>query len=344
MIQKIKMRPVIKYFNNSFSHAMSPTAQQVIDEHMVTFKGQHAMKQYMAMKPIKRGFKMRCRNDSATGYLFQFDMYGDKQESNVGNLSKNVTIQLSRSLVGTNVRLFFDNFFTSPALVHKLKQEKIFCCGTVRQNRKGMPKNLKKDKDMTRREINRRKSQGLHLVKWIDTKGVVLLSTIESCVPTVNVKPPVKGQNEKVTAPSPIIVKAYYQGMKGTDVMHQLKVTYEIDQRYPRKFYLCLCFYLIDIGFVNAFIVYTKLMEENFPHSKRLKTFKDFKHSVAMDLIGSFSCPKRLKKSSSLRLPMQNSGEHHVARISFKKRRRWKLCTKRKIDSRTCIRCNSCNL
>ena len=106
----------------------------------------------------------------------------------MGSLGENVIIQLSRSLVGTNVRLFFDNFFTSSALVHKLQQEKIFCCGTVRQNRKGMPKDLKKDKDVARGEINRRKSQGLHLVKWMDTKGVVLLSTIDSSVPTVNVK------------------------------------------------------------------------------------------------------------------------------------------------------------
>ena len=39
-----KMRHVIKHLNNSFLHAMSPTAQQAIDEHMVKFKGQHAMK------------------------------------------------------------------------------------------------------------------------------------------------------------------------------------------------------------------------------------------------------------------------------------------------------------
>ena len=197
---------------------------------------------------------------------------------------------------------------------------------------------------MAKGEINRRKCQGLHLVKWMDTKGVVLLSTIDSCVPTVTVKRRVKGQKEKFTAPCPIIVKAYNQGMKGTDVMDQLKVTYEVDRRYPRKFYLRLFFDLIDIGFVNAFIVYTKLMEENFPHSRRLKTLKDFKHGVAMHLIGSFSCRKRLKKSLSLRLPMQNSGEHHVTRVSVKERARCKLCTKRKIDSRTCIRCNSCNL
>ena len=41
------------------------------------------MKQCMPMKPMKRGFKMCYRNDSATGYIFQFDMYGGKQESNV---------------------------------------------------------------------------------------------------------------------------------------------------------------------------------------------------------------------------------------------------------------------
>ena len=92
-----------------------------------------------------------------------------------------------------------------------------------------MPKDFKKDKDMARGEINRRKSQGLCLVKWMDTKGVVLLSTIDSCVLTVNVKRRVKGQKEKVTAPCPVIVKAYNQGMKGTDVVDQLKVTYEID-------------------------------------------------------------------------------------------------------------------
>ena len=34
-----KTRPIIKHFNNSFSHAMSSSAQQAIDELMVKFKG-----------------------------------------------------------------------------------------------------------------------------------------------------------------------------------------------------------------------------------------------------------------------------------------------------------------
>ena len=101
---------------------------------------------------------------------------------------------------------------------------------------------------MARGEINQRKSQGLYLVNWMDTKGVVLLSTIDSCVPTVNVKRRVKGQKEKVTVPCSIIVKAYNQGMKGIDVMDQLKVRYEIDRRCPRKFYLRLFLILLTLG------------------------------------------------------------------------------------------------
>ena len=56
---------------------MGPTNEQAIDEHMIKFKGQHSMKQYMPLKPIKRGFKMWCRNELATGYLFQFDICCD---------------------------------------------------------------------------------------------------------------------------------------------------------------------------------------------------------------------------------------------------------------------------
>ena len=66
---------------------------------------------------------------------------------------------------------------------------------------------IQKNKDMARGEINRRRYQGLHLVKWMDTKGVILLSTIDSCVPTVSVKRRVKGQKEIVTVPYPITVK-----------------------------------------------------------------------------------------------------------------------------------------
>ena len=50
-----------------------------------------------------------------------------------------------------------------------------------------MPKNLKKEKEMKRRELDRCQSEGIHLVKWMDTKGVIILSTIDSSMPVVSV-------------------------------------------------------------------------------------------------------------------------------------------------------------
>ena len=40
-------------------------------------------------------------------------------------------------------------------------------------------------------------SEGLHLVKWMDTKGVIVLSTIDSSLPVASLRRRVKGQKEK---------------------------------------------------------------------------------------------------------------------------------------------------
>ena len=96
--------------------------------------------------------------------LFSLTFMPEKKETRKSRLGENVVMQLSRSLVGTNVRLYFDNFFTTPSLIFKLKQDQIYSCGIVHQNRKGMSKNLKKDKEMKRGELDRRQSEGIHLV------------------------------------------------------------------------------------------------------------------------------------------------------------------------------------
>ena len=94
-----KLRPLIKHFNAAFQNAMSPTFEQAIDERMTKFKRHHIMKQYMKQKPIQRGFKHWCRNDSRTGYLYQFGIYaGKKTTSPEFGLAENVVLELTDSL------------------------------------------------------------------------------------------------------------------------------------------------------------------------------------------------------------------------------------------------------
>ena len=139
------------------------------------------------------------------------------------------------------------------------------------------------------------------------------------------------------------MVKTYSNDMKGTDLMDQLKASYEINCRYPKKFYLRVFFNLIGITYVNAFIIYTKCVQDKFPHKERSKTLK---YDVVMNLIGEFSSRKRARNSSTLVLRFFSDGSDilQVTQVSYQDRGRCKLCIKRKTDSRTCTRCDDCNL
>ena len=94
-----KVRPVITALQKSFLEAYNPHRENAIDEAMIKFKGRSSLKQYLPMKPIKRGFKVWVRADSQNGYLCNFDIYTGKEESAETNLGAKFVKKLSRTLV-----------------------------------------------------------------------------------------------------------------------------------------------------------------------------------------------------------------------------------------------------
>ena len=72
----------------------------------------------------------------------------------------------------------------------------------------------------------------------MDTKSVIVLSPIDSFMPVVPLRRREKGQKGKITIECFLILKTYNNGMKGTDLIHQLKASHQIDRRYPKKFIL----------------------------------------------------------------------------------------------------------
>ena len=108
-----KVRPAIEAVRHSFLEAYSPHRECAIDEAMVKYKGRSSLKQYLPMKPIKRGFKVWVRADSSNGFISDFDVYTGKDGSATTNLGTKVVERLSRVLVGGRYHLYFDNFFSS---------------------------------------------------------------------------------------------------------------------------------------------------------------------------------------------------------------------------------------
>ena len=64
------------------------------------------------------------------------------------NLGERVIKDLSQTLKNKNYHIYFDNYFTSNDLMITLLKDGISACGTIREDRKGLPKTQGKEKDM----------------------------------------------------------------------------------------------------------------------------------------------------------------------------------------------------
>ena len=143
-----KIRPVIEAVQGKCLNNYLPHKECSIDEAMIRFKGRSTLKQYMPMKPIKRGIKVWVRADSHNGYISDFCVYtGKESDGNVTqNLGEKVVLKLSHQLSGGNYHLYFNNYFTSVKLLQTLEKDNIFACGTFRKDRKGIPLVVKNTK------------------------------------------------------------------------------------------------------------------------------------------------------------------------------------------------------
>ena len=114
------------------------------------------MKQYLPLKPVKRGFKVWVRGDSHNGYFCQLEVYTSRREEVLPELGLGGTVvkKLSRELVNGRYHLYFDNYFTRTTLLADLLADEIYACGTVRSTRVGFPKELA---DKLDKQLNLRK-------------------------------------------------------------------------------------------------------------------------------------------------------------------------------------------
>lgn len=107
-----KLRPMIDMLNKGFQNQSIISTSQFIDEAMVLFKGRSCIKQYMPLKPTKRGYKIWVRSDARTGYMYEFQIYTGKDQDGTGvGLGNRVVKNFCQSLKYKNVHVTFDIFF-----------------------------------------------------------------------------------------------------------------------------------------------------------------------------------------------------------------------------------------
>lgn len=348
-----KVRPLLDLMNNQFQTQSVTSSSMSIDEAMILFKGRSSLKQYMPLKPTKRGYKAWVRADSKTGYVFQFQIYTGKEEggTEVG-LGARVVKNLSESLKNMNAHLTFDNFFTSSTLLEDLQKQGIYATGTVRSNRKDLPVLARRKINMNRGEMKWRIKENTSYVLWMDTKLVNVLSTAFSPIQVRDINRKLKdGSTSKVQCPEPII--QYTRRMGGVDRFDQKRGYYSVSRK-SRRWWLRIFYFMLDAAVVNAHILYTSVHPED-----KFKQI-DFRTNLFRGLVANYSSKvrcsgpqvtfvQRRRHKSSMkpsRVPdtvrTKSVGVHMPALLD--KFQRCRLCSTKTYNKRSRIQCSKCKV
>lgn len=80
-----KVRPFLNMMQENFEKYFFPNREVAVDEYMIKFKGRNSMKQYLPLKPIKRGYKVWMLADKS-GYCLKFDVYTGKRDNKTNKI------------------------------------------------------------------------------------------------------------------------------------------------------------------------------------------------------------------------------------------------------------------
>ena len=234
------------------------------------------------MKPIKRGFKLWSLADM-DGHLYHCEFNQGKNQVFVDDsmpkyfgLGPSIVYQLTKPLHGKHHQVFIDNYFSTVPLMEYLLHHQVYCCGTIRSDRKYLPKNLKTEKTLQRGEFDYCVSDGgLVFYKWKDNKVVTLLSNFHGTESTTVLRTQKDGR--RINFNCPVAIKDYKIYTGGVDKADVLTSSYG-SSRKSKKWGHRIFFGLIDRALCNAFIAFNKI-------TKATMKSLDFRRRVAQSLI-----------------------------------------------------------
>ncbi|XP_048753373.2 piggyBac transposable element-derived protein 3-like [Ostrea edulis] len=258
------VRPLLELLRTNFKQEYHPHKEVSIDEAMIGFSGRLGFKQYVPLKPTKRGIKVWVKADLFNGYINDFQVHTGRH-NNVAekDLGSRVVLDLARPIIGLGHHIYCDSFFTSPDLFLQLWREDTYACGTVRANRKGLPKDIGTT-ELKEQGRNVTKQKGSMRVNvWQDKKNITILHTNGEDT-SVNRK---QKDGSTKNVPCPKAVKLYNQYMNDVDHTDQLRSAYNTVRK-ALKWLKYLFFFLFDVAIVNSYL----LMKESHQHSLKTKT------------------------------------------------------------------------
>lgn len=284
-----KVRPLLSTLERTLLAHFYPGEDVSVDEAMCGFKGRSSMKQYIASKATRWGFKVWMLVDCATNYVAALDVYtGRKDDERRSGAAAEVVLKLVNRLEPLSRHVVsMDNYFSSVTLFEQLLARGMYAVGTARPNRTHFPKELIAEiRGMARGNWVWRQKRASPLVAtaWVDKRPVFFLSTCADAKKSASVTRWVNGERQAVACPE--VVPLYTRTMRGVDVFAQRQSYTKIGRR-SKKWFFSLAWFLVDVAVHNAHILHQR--KHNHAHSDE----KAFRKELARLLIGDYSARAR---------------------------------------------------
>ncbi|XP_065185884.1 piggyBac transposable element-derived protein 4-like [Sycon ciliatum] len=254
-----KLRPLITLTVRLFETVYTPSKQISIDEELVAWRGRLQFRQYIPSKRARFGVKIFALCESS-GYMSSYIVYVGKDDATfspelVNNLGKSgaVVARLMEPFVDKGYHLYVDNWYSSVDLARYLADKGTMVCGTIRSNRRGLPKRTVAYKGLKKGEFVFRSWNGIIFVKLSDTKVVHFLSTLHSA----EVVDTGKRDLHRLPIRKLALVHDYNLFMGGVDRNDEMLSFYTCARK-TQKWYKKLAAHLLEECMLNAFVLHKK--------------------------------------------------------------------------------------
>ncbi|XP_061706678.1 piggyBac transposable element-derived protein 4-like [Cydia pomonella] len=261
-----KIKDVFSMLLQRFHTVLIPGKYLVIDESMIPWRGRLKFRQYLKGKSHKYGVKLYklCTPD---GYTFNVNVYTGKGDNGRElNHGKETVLRLIRGLENEGRTVVTDNFYNSIDLAEELIRKKTFLCGTLRPNRKGLPKRIVASKLKKGQITGAMNENGVRIIKWVDKRPVNMISTCRDH--DLMIKD--TGKIRRTTGEAikkPQCIMTYNENKKGIDFSDQMSSYYTTLKRGIKWFRKVMLELLFGTALVNSWVVYN--IRQPVPISKK---------------------------------------------------------------------------
>ena len=295
------IRSVFELFVNNCKKLYSLGEFITIDEKLEPFRGRCPFRQYIPNKPAKYGIKIFALVDARTFYTWNLEIYAGMQPEGpykLENGADKVVMRLVEPIFNTGRNLTVDNWYTSVGLARELLSKKITLVGTIRKNKREIPKEFTSS---TGRELYSSLfgfQKHMTLVSYIPKKNkcVLLLSTMhnDDSIDTTSAE-----------SKKPEIITFYNLTKGAIDVVDEMSAAYStarISNRWP----MVVFFSMLNTASINARVLLLSTDKPDEKYRKRRLFLKD----LALNLLKEHIEERRMQPNISRNLRNElNSGQ-----------------------------------